>query len=540
MADDGDNQDDFNQDELEDLELFDGEEELGERIREIAAEFEELASSSEEPAAEPCSEPEKPAAVPELSPLAAAVKAKGLTLDAEGRLHSEDIANSVGEAGRLATRRLLAPHIEDILDSTIAAYQAIGGDGQQLKEIQWTKERYVSGDRIEIQGLAFYDPDSGELPDPNIITVPIINNAANVIQMLGIPASIIAPGTGNKYAIAIANASAHVPTGMKSLLKCYKELRKKKKNPFRIARYGITGLGAILYGLPTSLGWGPVHKYIYRPLTTAYLINQGLFMLKMFPDKVRHEIPELDVIREDLKTELQRYHDVRKKYQGRIVPQVDKENLEERLNHVNRFLRHHLEKISLRDIDIEYDYSVARVMGALARADIQHDTCELTPGVLPGEDPMFSWAYGHECMHLDGTKNEGKANFRADRLMEDLAVYCPDAGYDLLLEEMRFAAVGHAFAAKLMDKAYKALHEFTKECNERASYTERQRLVKTMVYNELRDMDLTFEDVRAIWRWAYPSKMRSGLFKVQSILGSDSRGGYTLDYYKLLNKEDIL
>ncbi len=527
MAGDGDNQDEF-----EELDLFKGEEELGENLGELAAQFEELASSGEGPA-EIYSEPE----ATEQPPLAAAVRAKGLTLDAEGRLHSEDIANSIGEAGRLATRRMLAPHIEDILDSTIAAYQAIG---EMDKELNWTKERYESGDRIMVEGLAFYNPDSGELPDPNIITVPVINNAANVIQMLGIPASIIAPGTGNKYAIALANASMHAPTGMKSLLKCYKELRKKRKNPFRIARYGITGIGAVLYGLPTSLGGGPIHKYVYRPLTTAYLINQGLLMLRMFPDKVRNEIPELDVVREDLKTQVQRYHDATKKYSGRQMLRVDKDNLEERINHVNRFLRHHLDKISLRDIDIEYDYSIAKVMGALARADIQHDTCELTPGVLPGKEPLFSWAYGHECMHLDGTKNEGKANFRTDRLMEDLAVYCPDAGYDLLLEEMRFAAVGHAFAAKLMDKAYKVLHEFAKEHNERASYTERQRLVKTMVYNELRNLDLTFEDVRAIWRWAYPNTMRSGLFKVQSILGSDQRGGYTLDYYKLLKKEDII
>lgn len=532
MAGDGDNQD-----ELEGQGLFKDDEGLGEELREMAVQFEELASLEEEPAG-PYSEPET--AEPELSPLVAAVKSKGLTLDAEGRLHSELIANSIGEVGRLATRRLLAPHIGDILGNTIAAYQAIGGMDEQLRELDWTKERYESGDRIMVQGLAFYEPDSGELPDPNIITVPAVNNAANVIQMLGIPASIIGRGTGNKYAMALANASMHAPTGMKSLLKCYKELRKRRKDPLRIARYGITGIGAVLYGMPTSLGGGPIHKYVYRPLTTAYLINQGLLMLKMFPDKVGHDIPDLNVIREDLTTQVQRYHDARKKYQGRQMPQVDKDNLEERLNHVNRFLRHHLDKISLRDIDIEYDYSIAKVMGALARADIQHDTCELTPGVLPGKEPLFSWAYGHECMHLDGTKNEGKANFRADRLIEDLAVYCPDAGYDLLLEEMRFAAVGHAFAAKLMDKAYKALHEFARECNERASYTESQRLVKTMVYNELRNLDLTFEDVRAIWRWAYPSKMRSGLFKLQSILGSDPGGGYTLDYYKLLNKEDIL
>ena len=483
----------------------------------------------------------KPVPEPVSPTLADTVLADGLMLDSEGRLRSDDIASSIGDVGQLATRRLLAPHIESILNRSIEAYQDLGGADAQLQELQWTKERYEAGDRIDIQGLAFYDPDRGEQEDVNIITVPAINNAANIIQLLGIPASIIAPVTGNKYAIALANASVHVPSGMKSLLKFYKELRKKKKKPFRIARYGITGLGAILYGLPTSFGWGPIHKYVYRPLTTAYLINQGLFALKMLPpDKVKHEIPELDIIREDLRTQVLRYHAVKRKYRGQPIAEVTKDNIEERINHVNRFLGHHLEKISLGDIDIEYDYSIAKVMGALVRADIQHDTCELTPGVLPGQDPLFSWAYAHECMHLDGTKNEGKANFRADRVLEDMAVHYPDEGYDLMLEEMRFAAIGHSFAAKLMDKAYTALHEFAKECDERASYTERQRLVKTMVYNELRDMDLTFEDVRTIWTWAYPGTMRKGLFRVQSILGSDPRGGSTLDYYKLLHEEEIL
>lgn len=499
------------------------------------------ALKEEQPAGPTEQIPPEPAAIIDLyNPLLEAILAEGLELDSESRLRSPALAEAVESEGSLAAKSDLAAHIGSIFDRTMQLYTERGASKEALQDLQWIRERYDAGDRIVIEGQLFYDPEKGDIPRPNVVTVPVVTNAANILQILGIPLSMIAPLANNKYVSAVSKASMHLPYGMKSLTKAYKELRKEKKDPVKIARYTLAGVGAIIYGLPELPGSKGPMRYVYQSLGAAYLINQGLLMLKMFPDKVNAEMPDLSVIRADLKSQTERYHAALKKYAGTTPQRVEKSDLEGRLGEINHFLRHHLEKVALRDIDIEYDYSVAKVMGAAARADIQNDTCELTPRVLPGDDPTFTWAYVHETMHLDGTKNEGKANFRADRVLEDIAAHHPNDGYDLMIEEMRFAAVGHSFAAKLMGEANRLLNDEIKKSKEHLSKQERHHLVKTFVYNELREMDLAPEDIRAIWKWAYPKRVLKGILKMQSILGSDPSGGYTLDYYKLLKQEQVM
>jgi len=118
---------------------------------------------------------------------------------------------------------------------------------------------------------------------------------------------------------------------MKSVHKGYKEARKERKDPLRIARHTIAGIGGILHGLPFKPKNEYIYKYLYRPLTLAYMVNQGLQIFKMFPDNVRAGMPELAVVRDDLLKQTALYRDARDKYNGATLEVVDRGNLEGKL-----------------------------------------------------------------------------------------------------------------------------------------------------------------------------------------------------------------
>jgi len=79
---------------------------------------------------------------------------------------------------------------------------------------------------------------------------------------------------------------------------------------------------------------------------------------------------------------------------------------------VNKFLRHHLEKTKVQNIDIEFDHLAISLSGSPFKVDTMHDTCVITPNMLPQLEPLFIWGYLTQMFALDGTKNAGKLYFR--------------------------------------------------------------------------------------------------------------------------------
>ena len=460
----------------------------------------------------------------ELSAIVEKLTASGFTVDANGRLVSEDIAEAVAASGTLETKRAIAPHLPAILDRTEQAY---AGTEQQVL-VRAVRESYESGQRISVENLLLYDPASGPDPAPNLVSAPALNTAATVLQKLSVPLSIAGQLSPSPVVKALGKAAMPLASGMKSLNKAQKELRRQEKDPVRIARYGVAGVGAVLEALPNPPADGPLRKYVFLPLTTAYKAHMAWQALRMlYRDAVKGDLPPLDELRADMQRQLGRYQAAR----DRLSPtqQVTRDNLEQKLTHINRFLRHHLHKTSLSDIDIEFSLLGARV----ASADNAHDTCEFSSRSLPQDDGVFAWQYVHTIFHLDGAKNEGRASLRADRVLEDMAVH--DPAYELILQRARLAAVGHAYLAKVMGEATKTLDEEMKRTGKRVDGRTRDRLLRTVVYGELQQQGVGADELRAIWEGAFPKQVKLGLIaigrpKVES----------TIDYYKLLREERAL
>src|SRR3989338_6552645 len=188
-----------------------------ERLDELSAAMDEALKQPEEPV-----EPEHPVCPLEpmlFNPVLEAVLAEGLELDSESRLRSQALAEAVKTEGSLSAKSDIAAHIGAIFDRTAQLYTERGASPDVLQELQWIRERYDAGDRVVIEGQLFYDPAKGDIPKPNVITVPVVTNAANILQVLGIPLSMDAPLANNKYVSAVSKASMHIPYGMKSLTK---------------------------------------------------------------------------------------------------------------------------------------------------------------------------------------------------------------------------------------------------------------------------------------------------------------------------------
>jgi len=454
-----------------------------------------------------------------------------LKIKKSGILECKEIEELIEKEGTLKAKLKYTKKIESMLENLLNEYK-----GKEEEEaIEKHLRNYRNGEKVWISGLYFYDPERTKV-DAQFIAVPSLNNAANMGVIAKIPLAIAAMLRNSKIIKGLNKGMIPFSFGLKYLNKAYKECKKPKKDFKKIAKYGAAGVGGTLLFLPITVENGAVYYCIYLPFMLAfqYVTTKSMFKVFSCRERISDPLPPVEIIREDLEKQIKNFENTRKKYLklGKTPDLVKPEKLVDELMEINKYLKHHLENIKLSDVDIEIDAVMNTFIGkgAAARADVVTETAELSASILKKVTrPELAKIYSHEIFHLDGSLNEGRANFRADRLLEDMAAHNENEGYDLQLELDRLIAVAHTYyLSKIQEMRTKGVKEKDKILEEVKKDMEKTG-IKGVVASK-------------VLAWLFPSSVKiKTLFIAQSIFGGNNpKGGYTIDYYKLLKRENLI
>ncbi|MBI4448363.1 hypothetical protein HY643_05270, partial [Candidatus Woesearchaeota archaeon] len=196
---------------------------------------------------------------------------------------------------------------------------------------------------------------------------------------------------------------------------------------------------------------------------------------------------------------------------------------------------------------IDLDGVTGKLIGATARADIFARTSEFSSEKISGVDAaLFAKVYAHEISHLDGVINEGRANYRADKVLEDMTLIFPDDGYDLQLEKDKLISVGHAYTLSTINETMAKLKKvvplelMVQHLNDLGLHLE--NVSEEATKGKKNQLNKNYCPLTSIINWTYNVKgITRALLKVQSVVGgSNPNSGYTIDNYKLMKRDNTI
>ncbi|MFH1637262.1 MAG: hypothetical protein ABIB71_02445 [Candidatus Woesearchaeota archaeon] len=442
--------------------------------------------------------------------------------------------------------------------------------------------KYSRGRIITVDGLRFFKASRATAPyngkyilhEKKYHMAPIVNNAGNTLLSAGgavlLPSIAIAMPiyyAGVPEAIipvAIGAGLVGAGAGMKMLAKAVKSAATRGRNFFSPMVYGLAGAGGISYMFQGNENASSAENL-------CGLVFMGLLGVRFLQavknrKSIKDKLPSLEEAAEDLHKQIAVYNAFRDKYRDAELRKIGKKDVNAEANFLNTYMAHHMKSIQPHQIDLELDSITGKISGAIAHADVFTNTAELsTEKVLGVSSPFFAKIYTHEAAHLDQIINEGGANFRAHKVLEDLAVYNPDEGYDLQIEHDKLVAVGHVYGILLNEERKKrkekplSKEEFTLHLMDfglRDQFSEGlfEAIQGAKDEGSMRDSLRAFgkewgkgnklpnldNPIYAISHYMYQGVKGSIFRRMQWLVGgSDVRGGYTVDFYKLLKRENI-
>lgn len=444
-------------------------------------------------------------------------------------------------------RKAIAPHVPRLLETTIERYKAEKEVRTQLDliTVERALEKYNQGDIVRIDELSFFDATKQPYETKQYCMNPLINSLGSgmIWAGLGILIStlpLIGTEVNAEYIRPVQSALINLGFGLKFLNKAYKEA-KDGSYDWNGIKNTVAGVGLMTIPIPPEtlmampgLAFYTITAANYTGLITVF---SRFFRALGRRERIMDPLPGIEEIKEDLIRQIAVYKKVKEKYSGEEFKSIDEKNFNEEANLLNLYLRYHLQNIGLDRIHFDWDHVTGKVLGATARADIFVDTAEFSSEKMKEMDaPLFAKVYAHEVAHLDGVMNEGRANLRADKVLEDLAIYQPDSGYDLQLEIGKLISIGHAYTLLLnLGKGQPIPPEMLK----RHLMSFGLEPAPNELPKELRNQLNKNHPLESIIGWTYNKKRV--LLRLQSVVGgSNPNSGYTIDHYKLLKKANMI
>lgn len=496
------------------------------------------------------------------------VERVGVRTDITGLLYSESLeAILEQDCNKYQLKKALAPKLENILNKTkenledkLSIWEGcehlpkelegfLAEKRYDLAVVETALKRYWHGKSITINGLRFCNADRAPEEKINYKMFPSLNFLSNglfyagmVPYFLGLPIYLL---SGNAIPIEVGATCICTGFGSKFIGKAIKSLFKKL--PLKALYYSAVGLGGLSLAASSNMFHVNLNNSTlsYVAALSAYTFNIHLFVkfLKTIfaREKITEPLPFFGEVNMDLETQIKRYNEVKKRYKNiaiRKIPTTPKSFIEE-IQGINKYLKYYLKKGLLKRIDVDIDNFIGKILPAAAHADPFTNTAEFCTKAYydkKGQNKLtaglFAKIYSHEIMHLNGIMNEGKANYLADKVLEDLAINRQGQGYDLQLERDRLIAVGHVYSLY-------EIYRFLKSNGDRIKDKMCLGLVcKNLIKRDLQQKKVGKSEIESILKWVFPGKISKYLFKAQSIMGgSNPLGGYTIDCYKLL-KDD--
>lgn len=457
-----------------------------------------------------------------------------LKVDSEGIIKLKPLKELAEKEGPLKARQDYAQKMPLVLEEALKPYKQGSDEYEMLTRLI---KDYNDGAKLDVEGFGFYNPELGNNDNHKFLMNPAINTASNTASLANVPARLVGFLRFAKIP-GISKIFLPLAYSLKFMNKAYKEIRKPNPDYKKIAKYGAAGIGGTLIFLPTTFSRGAIYFGVYIPLTVFFngVLASSSFQGLFGNDAIDYKLPNTKAIRSDLEKQVIKCECLKKKYSGTQFKELkDKKEIVEEVININKYLKHHLKKIRIRDIDIEIDAFKRDLLGS-SGADTITGTAEFSAKQLENITPqMFAKLYSSQVFQLDGTSSLGRVNFKADRLLEDMAVYNPDSGYDKAMEEERLTAMAVVYAMQRRNELVEQLL---------LKYDSEEDLKKEITKNikdDLTGLKLKQGLIEDIEKMLFPPAKKKVLDKVQSFLGGGGpEFSYAYDYYKLLKKEKII
>lgn len=494
-----------------------------------------------------------------MSALLEKIEETGLVPDIYSDFTSKQIAELLGKGVKaFEIRRAIAPAIPKLLGETVERYKERFSNAEtpdeknvisgNIEYILASSEKYNRGGVITIDDILFYDPTKLQFKERHRRMCPILNSVGSGVFWAGLSIffytlPLAFTDFNAEYINPVQNGLIYSGIGLKFLVRSYKDLMNIKgdkkfntKKYLQHLQYLLAGAGGISFATP----------YIFSIpyVVLMYTIFSRFFRTIGKRERITEPLPSFQEVRDDLLKKIDDYKKIKDKYRDAEFRRVERKNFDNEANLIDIYLRYHLTNITLNDIYFDWDYVTGRVLGATARADVFTDTAEFSAEKMKNmTSPLFAKVYAHEVAHLDGVINEGRANFRADKVLEDMIIHKPDEGYDLQMERDMLISVGHAYALMLQGEHKELYHK------ELSHLQLKEHLIQLGLHEEgavapQNKNQLNINDpLHGILGWASPNQTmgRKILLRVQSITGgSNPNSGYTIDHYKLLKRDGMI
>lgn len=375
------------------------------------------------------------------------IKQEGLTLGKNGKFYSKAFRSAVEEHGRFAVRRLVLGELESLLEQP---YSSFGTKEEHDEKLAEAKKQYAEGKPLVIEDAPFYSNLELETANP-LLTTPVVNNVGNTIAVTSLPLSLAARIAHNKYLNRLGSGALPLGMTLKLFDKAYKECMKEERDYSKIIRFTAAGISGALVTSGFTFTNGLLKRYVMLPLMGFYSgMASGLKdRLMKRGTSLYEQLPGINEIRSDIRRHAALYG--KSLSEGIELAPVDVNGLKALVREANVFLKHHLRDVKTREIDIEVDHILAPVYSLLEDTPSVGNrftaTVEFSGQALRLlSAPEAVHTYLMSAAFIDNEQNPGRARFRADACLEDLALYCPGRGFDAELMKTRLESIAFTYA----------------------------------------------------------------------------------------------
>ncbi len=453
------------------------------------------------------------------------IKAEGLTLGKNGNFHCKAFKSAVTEHGRFAVRSIVLDELESLLEQPYSSFEAKEEHEEKVTEV---KKQYAEGKPLVIEDSRFYS--SIEVDTVNQLrTTPIINNVSNSIAVSSAPLSLAARLSHNKELNRLGSGALPLAMTLKMFDKLYKECRKKDADFNKIVKFTAAGIGGVLVTTGIAVTNGMLKKYVMLPLMGFYSgMASGLKDRLMGRGTSLHEqLPGINEIRSDIRRHAALYEESLD--EGVELAPVDVNGLRELVKGANVFLKHHLRSVKMREIDIEVDCVLAPLYSMLedtpSVGNRFTETVEFSGRALRLlSAPEAVHTYLMSAVFIDKEQNPGRMRFRADAVLEDLALYSPDKGFDTELIRTRLESIAFTYA-NLRKK-------------ELANSYEKPEVLEK-IDEELSSLGVQEEVIENLADKLYPRMLREAMAFYQKLTANTDVYGH-VTHYKLMKAKNVI
>lgn len=451
------------------------------------------------------------------------IKAEGLTLKKDGNFYCKAFRSAVEEHGTFAVRSIVLDELDSLLEQP---YSSLESSEEKIAE---AKKQYAEGKLLLIEGSRFYSSMEADTANP-LRTTPIINNVSNTIAVASAPLSLAARLAHNKYLNRLGSGALPLGMTLKVFDKVYKECRKKDADFNKIIRFTVTGIGGALVTSGVTFSNGLLKKYVMLPLMGLYTtMASGLKdRLMKRGTSLYEQLPGINEIRSDIRRYAALYGECLT--EGVELAPVDVNGLKELVKDANVFLKHHLSKeTKMREIDIEVDHILAPIYSMLEDTPSVGNrftsTVEFSGRALRLlSAPEAVHTYLMSAVFIDNEQNPGRTRFRADAVLEDLALYYPDRDFDAELMRTRLDSIAFTYA------------ELRKK--ELADTCEKSEVLEK-IGDELTSLGVQEEVIDTLADKLYPRMLREAMAFYQKLTANTDVYGH-VTHYKLMKAKRII